>query len=164
MKKWLLYLDLPTGIIGIIIGGCLTFFFIPPEGIVINAYIGFVAIMLTILLTILAWCYLLFRLFLKSIHRATNANTAFQRGAPMIKGLLSCADAFFSGIIGGIVGGCLAFIIKPEGIVINLNIELLAIMLTILLTILAWYYLLFRLKLKIMQLEDEARQISGNSS
>ena len=78
----------------------------------------------------------------------------------MRKWLPYFTDGLLSGIIGAIVGGFLALIAKPEGIVINVNIEFLII----LLAILGLCYLLLRLKLKIMQLEDEARQRSGDWS
>ena len=161
MKKWLLYLEsLLSGIIGAIIGGLIVLI-TGLEGFFIDVDIEFLATMIAIMGTILGWLYLLSRLLLKSIHRATNANTAFQRGAPMIKALLYGTDGFFSGIIGTIIGSCLALIAKPEGIVINVNIEFLATMIVILLTISGWYYLLLRMKLEIMQLEDAARQRSG---
>ena len=158
MKKRSLYLEsIVSGIIGVIAGGCLALI-TNPEGIVISVNIEFLVGFYAIMLTILGWFYLLVRLCLKSIHRATNANTAFQRGAPMVKGLLSVTDGFFFGIIGTIIGGFLASLItNPEGIVINVNIEFIVI----LLTILAWCYLLFRLKFEIRQLEDEATQISS---
>ena len=127
------------------------------EGIVIDLNIEFLVGFLAIMLTILGWFYFLFHLFLKSIHRAPNPNTAFQRGAPMIKGLISATDGFFSGIIGTMIGGFLALIAKPEGIAINVNVKFIVI----LLTTLVWYYLLLRMKLEVRQLENEATQISG---
>ena len=75
-------------------------------------------------------------------------------GAQVMKEAVAITDGLLSGIVGAIIGGCLALTAKPEGIVINVNIEFLVI----LLTILALCYLLLRLKLKIMQLEDEATQ------
>ena len=159
-KRWLYFESILSGITGVIAGGLLVLI-TEPEGIVISVNIEFLAFMLAIMGTILGWFYLLLHLFLKSIHRATNANTAFQRGTPMIKGLLYGADGFFSGIIGTTIGGFLALIVKPEGIVINVNIEFLATMLVILITISGWFYLLLRMKLEIMQLEDAATQRSG---
>ncbi|RKU19734.1 hypothetical protein C6503_07420 [Candidatus Poribacteria bacterium] len=158
MKKRSLYLEsIVSGITGVIAGGCLALI-INPEGIVISVNIKFLVGFYAIMLTILGWFYLLVRLCLKSIHRATNANTAFQRGAPMVKGLLSVTESFFFGIIGTPIGGFLASLItNPGGIVINVNIEFLVI----LLTVLGWCYLLFRLKFEIMQLEDAATQRSG---
>lgn len=78
----------------------------------------------------------------------------------MKKGLAYFTDGFLSAIIGAIVGGFLALVSKPTGIVINVNIGFLVI----LLTILGLCYLLLRLKLRIMQLEDEAKQKSGDWS
>ena len=76
----------------------------------------------------------------------------------MRKGLAYFTDGFLSAIIGAMVGGFFALVSKPKGIVINVNIEFLVI----LLTILGLCYLLLRLKLRIMQLEDEAKQKSGD--
>ena len=161
MKRWLLYLEsLLTAIIGAIIGVFLALI-TKMEGIFIDTLnIKFLVPFLAIMLTILGWFYFLFHLFLKSVHRAPNANTAFQRGAPMIKGLLSFTDAFFSVIIGMIIGGFLALIVKPEGIAINVNIVNIEFI-VILLTILGSYYLLLRMKLEVRQLEDAAKQRSG---
>ena len=78
----------------------------------------------------------------------------------MKKWLPYFTDGLLSGIIGAMIGSFLALISKPEGIVININIEFLII----LLTILGLCYLLLRLKLRIMQLEDEAKQKSGDWS
>ena len=78
----------------------------------------------------------------------------------MKKWLPYLTDGLLSGIIGAMIGGFLALMIKSESIVINVNIEFLVI----LLTILGLCYLLLRLKLKIMRLEDEARQRTGDWS
>ena len=78
----------------------------------------------------------------------------------MKKWLPYFTDGLLSGIIGAMIGSFLALISKPEGIVININIEFLII----LLTILGLCYFLLRLKLRIMQLEDEAKQKSGDWS
>lgn len=78
----------------------------------------------------------------------------------MKKWLPYFTDGLLSGMIGAVIGSFLALISKPEGIVININIEFLII----LLTILGLCYLLLRLKLRIMQLEDEAKQQSGDWS
>lgn len=78
----------------------------------------------------------------------------------MKKGLRYFTDGFLSAIIGAVVGGGIALIAKPDGITINVNAEFLVI----LLAVLGLSYLLFRLKLKTMQLENEEKQESGDLS
>lgn len=78
----------------------------------------------------------------------------------MKKGLRYFTDGFLSAIIGGLIGAGIALIAKPDGITINVNAEFLVI----LLAVLGVSYLLFRLKLKTMQLENEEKHGSGDLS
>ena len=72
----------------------------------------------------------------------------------MKKWLSYFTNGLLSGIIGALIGAGIALIAKPDGITINVNTGFLVI----LLTILGVSYLLFRLKLKTMQLESEEKQ------
>lgn len=78
----------------------------------------------------------------------------------MKKWLPYFTDGLISGIIGAIIGGFIALIARPEGIIINVNIEFLVM----LLAILGVFYLLLRLKLKTMQWENKEKQSSGDWS
>lgn len=78
----------------------------------------------------------------------------------MKKWLPYFTDGFLSAIIGALIGVGIALIAKPDGVTINVNAEFLVI----LLAVLAVSYLLFRLKLKTMQLENEEKQGSGDLS
>lgn len=78
----------------------------------------------------------------------------------MRKWLPYFTEGFLSAIIGALIGGGVALIAKPEGITINVNAEFLVI----LLAVLGIFYLLFRLKLKTMQLESEEKQRSRDWS
>lgn len=78
----------------------------------------------------------------------------------MKKRLTYFTDGFLSAIIGALIGAGVALIAKPDGLTINVNTEFLGI----LLAVLAVSYLLFRLKLKTMQLENEEKQGSGDLS
>ena len=71
----------------------------------------------------------------------------------MKKWLPYVTDGFLSAVIGAFIGGLIALIVRPGGIVINVNTELLVI----LLAILGLFYLWFRLKLKGAQLESEEK-------
>ena len=79
----------------------------------------------------------------------------FCQGEALMKKWLSYfTNVLLSGIIGSLIGAGIALIAKPDGITINVNTGFLVI----LLTILGVSYLLFRLKLKTMQLESEEKQ------
>lgn len=78
----------------------------------------------------------------------------------MKKWLPYFTDGFLSAIIGSLIGAGVALIAKPDGIIINVNAEFLVILLVVLVV----SYLLFRLKLKTMQLENEEKQGSGDLS
>ena len=71
----------------------------------------------------------------------------------MKKWLPYVTDGFLSGVIGAFIGGLIGIIVRPGGIVINVNTELLVI----LLSVLGLFSLLFRLKLKGAQLENEEK-------
>lgn len=75
----------------------------------------------------------------------------------MKKWLPSLTDGLLSGVIGAFIGGLIGIIVRPGGIVINVNTELLVI----LLAVLGLFYLLFWLKLKVAQLESEEKEKSG---
>ena len=69
----------------------------------------------------------------------------------MKKWLSYIPGVLLSAMIGAFVGGLIALIVRPGGIVINVNTELLVI----LLSVLGLFYLWFRLKLKGAELESE---------
>lgn len=69
----------------------------------------------------------------------------------MKKWLPYVTDGLLSGVIGAFIGGLIGLVVRPAGIVINVNTELLVV----LLAVLGLFYLWFRLKLKIGQLENE---------
>ena len=69
----------------------------------------------------------------------------------MKKWLPYVTDGLLSGVIGAFIGGLIGLVVRPGGIVINVNKELLVV----LLAVLGLFYLWFRLKLKIGQLENE---------
>ena len=71
----------------------------------------------------------------------------------MKKWLPYVTDGLISGVIGAFIGGLIGLIVRPGGIVINVNTEFLVT----LLAVLGLFYLWFRLKLKIAQLDDEKR-------
>lgn len=71
----------------------------------------------------------------------------------MKKWLPYVTDGFLSGVIGAFIGGLIGLIVRPGGIVINVNTEFLVI----LLSVLGLFYLWFRLKMKIAQLDNEKR-------
>ena len=71
----------------------------------------------------------------------------------MKKWLPYVTDGFLSGVIGAFIGGLIGIIVRPGGIVINVNTELLVI----LISVLGLFYLLFCLKLKSAQLESEEK-------
>ena len=71
----------------------------------------------------------------------------------MKKWLPYVTDGLISGVIGAFIGGLIGLIIRPGGIVINVNTEFLVI----LLAVLGLFYLWFRLKLKGAQLESEEK-------
>lgn len=69
----------------------------------------------------------------------------------MKKWLPYVTDGLLSGVIGAFIGGLIGLVVRPGGIVINFNKKLLVV----LLAVLGLFYLWFRLKLKIGQLENE---------
>ena len=69
----------------------------------------------------------------------------------MKKWLPYVTDGLLSGVIGAFIGGLIGLVVRPGSIVINVNTELLVV----LLAVLGLFYLWFRLKLKIGQLENE---------
>ena len=69
----------------------------------------------------------------------------------MKKWLPYVTDGLLSGVIGAFIGGLIGLVVRPGGIVISVNKELLVV----LLAVLGLFYLWFRLKLKIGQLENE---------
>ena len=69
----------------------------------------------------------------------------------MKKWLPYVTDGLLSGVIGAFIGGLIGLVVRPGGIVINVNTEFLVV----LLAVLGLFYLWFRLKLKIGQLENE---------
>lgn len=71
----------------------------------------------------------------------------------MKKWLSYVPGVLLSAMIGAFIGGLIGIIVRPGGIVINVNTELLVI----LLSVLGLFYLLFRLKLKDAQLESEEK-------
>lgn len=71
----------------------------------------------------------------------------------MKKWLPYVTDGLISGVIGAFIGGLIGLIIRPGGIVINVNTEFLVI----LLAVLGLFYLWFCLKLKGAQLESEEK-------
>ena len=71
----------------------------------------------------------------------------------MKKWLPYVTDGLISGVIGAFIGGLIGLIIRPGGIVINVNTEFLVT----LLAVLGLFYLWFRLKLKGAQLESEEK-------
>lgn len=75
----------------------------------------------------------------------------------MKKWLPYVTEGLLSGVIGAFIGGLIGIIVRPGGIVINVNTELLVI----LLAVLGLFYLLFRLRLKVAQLESEEKEKSG---